>query len=353
LDLWFNRDARFTNLAVSLGWLHEPFVVVDVGVQGGEHPRWHLLRDHLVVHGFDAIQEAIDDLAKGGLPNHHYHCIALGSSDGEAELFFNPQDPCSSSIYQPGAGRAGQQSATLRRIPMRRLDTLLGEGIIPAADFLKVDVEGFEKDVFLGARTLLGAGMLAVETESSFDISPEYLKPHVFTLQDILLEHGLLVFDLNLNRIPRESFQRALLSAGLQPIMDQASIGSVSTLNVLFCRDLVAESAHSENYVHVPPAPSLDQKIKMLIICELHGLNDVAVDIVECNRETLQARFDPDRAIALLANPYCRGAMSARYRNDFGERLEEMERSKSWRLTAPLRAASRVLRKLGRKDEVG
>ena len=62
MDLHFNIVSNFTRWVVATGLLHESFVVLDVGVQGGENPRWHLLGDHLIVHGFDAIQEVVEEL---------------------------------------------------------------------------------------------------------------------------------------------------------------------------------------------------------------------------------------------------------------------------------------------------
>jgi hypothetical protein len=73
---------------VKAGLLREPFVLVDVGVQGGENPSWHRLGDYLIVHGFDAIEEAIDQLRKrtDGVP----HRIAAGNADEERVFHFNP-----------------------------------------------------------------------------------------------------------------------------------------------------------------------------------------------------------------------------------------------------------------------
>jgi hypothetical protein len=60
MDLYHHDQVPFTRWVISEGLLHEPFVVVDVGVQGGEHPRWGLLGEQVRVYGFDAISEAID-----------------------------------------------------------------------------------------------------------------------------------------------------------------------------------------------------------------------------------------------------------------------------------------------------
>src|SRR5438477_130519 len=188
MDLCFNRDARFTRWVVANGLLAEPFVVIDIGVQGGENPRWHLLGERLVVHGFDAIEEVVGDLRRSHphQGSRHYHWIAAGSEDGERDFFFRVDDPCSSSLYQPGADRYsadGRKPWQVRRVPVRKLDTLLAERVIPPADFVKVDVEGFEKHVLGGAQQLLARGILGMEIESSFGTSPEYPTSHFGAVQ--------------------------------------------------------------------------------------------------------------------------------------------------------------------------
>jgi hypothetical protein len=107
MDLTRNRNAEFTRWVVSAGLLNEPFVLIDVGVQGGENKRWRPLGDCLVVHGFDPIEEAVQQLVEEnrGRANRHYHCMALGKSDGEQAFYFNPANPTASSMYQESAGR--------------------------------------------------------------------------------------------------------------------------------------------------------------------------------------------------------------------------------------------------------
>jgi len=346
MNLCFNRDARFTDWVIREDHRREPFVVIDIGVQGGESPRWGLLGDHLVLHGFDAIKEVVDELQtkSASHPSRRYHWIAAGNEDGERQFFVNRNDPYSSSMYQQGEDRFGNarlRDEEPRRVQVRKLDTLLDEGTIPKADFLKVDVEGFEKDVFSGARKLLRSGLLGIETESSFGVSPYYPKSHLGTLQELLLEYRFLVFDISFNRIPRASFQRALQREGRSPVLDRASVGKLATLDVLFCRDLIDEADAPENY-GIPAEPATaHQIIKMMIILELYGLNDIAVDTAERFRSRLSERLDVEHAIRLLANPLCR---LSRY-DALKELLRITEQITGLRIAPHLRAIRRTLKR--------
>lgn len=333
-DLSFNDNPAFTKWALSHGYLREPFVVLDVGVQGGANPRWDALGDHLVFHGFDAIAEVVEDLEKtnAGRPNRYFHNIAVGQTDGEQAFYFNAANPTASSMYAQGASRFDISAAEqVRNVTVRRLDTLLAAGQIPKGDFLKVDVEGFEKDVFLGARQFLESGVLGIETETSFSVSPAYPKSHLGTLCELLLQHHFRVFDIGYDRIVRASFRRALATMGYTAMPEH--LGRPATLNVLLCRDPIEETDQPQNYPTRAKPLDVDQLIKMMIIFELHGLNDVAVDIAERFAEQLKSRLDAEAAIRHLATPYCRPEANALF-----QRINDMERSTSWRITFPMRA---------------
>jgi FkbM family methyltransferase len=344
MDLAWNRNPEFTKWVVSAGLLTEPFVLIDVGVQGGENIRWRPLGDCLVVHGFDPIEEVVKELteANGGRPNRHYHWMALGNADGEQAFYFNPANPTASSMYQQSAGRFGiETSEQCRMVPIRRLDSLRAEGTIPTPDYVKIDVEGFERDVLLGARECLRAGVLALQTETNFGVSPAYPNSHFATVAKIALENHLLVFDLAFNRIPRASFQRALVAKGFEPVAEQDAVGRPATVDVLFARDLIDEVDHLDNYRSPPRRVSINQLIKSMIICELHALNDVALDTAERFAEHLGFHLDVDRAVRLLADPACvtneyRRQLRAQKRA-YEEQKRAYEESTSWRVTAPLR----------------
>ena len=303
-ELCANTTAPFTRWVVEKGVLHQPFVLIDVGVQGGENKRWQALGDHLVVHGLDPIQEAIDELRRKAArrPNQRYHCLAAGSVDEARTFYVNALDSFSSSFYP----RAGRPLATEqpREVHVRRLDGLCQDGIIPPADVIKIDVEGTEKDVFLGARGLMKRA-LAVETETNFGISETYPQGHFCTLAQLALEAHKQVFDIALNRVSRDSFARELDARGRAgpPFCE---VGNPATLNVLFCRDLIREASEPQSYATPPPPVEIDELFKYLIVLELYGLNDVALDTLLQFAQRLEARIDPHEAVGLLADPYCR-----------------------------------------------
>jgi FkbM family methyltransferase len=337
MDLAWNHNPEFTRWVVSAGLLTEPFVLIDVGVQGGENIRWRPLGDCLVVHGFDPIVEVAQQLtAKNeGRHNRRYHHMAIGNADGEQAFYFNPANPTASSMYQQSAGRFGVEMSEQRRVvPIRRLDSLWAEGVIPLADYIKIDVEGFEQDVLLGARELLRAGVLALQTETNFGVSPSYPKTHFAAVAEIALDNHLMLFDLAFNRIPRASFQRALVRKGFEPISEQDGVGRPATVDVLFARDLIDEVDHLDHYRTPPPPVTVNQLIKSMIICELHALNDIALDTAERFTERLGAHLDVERSVRLLADPEC---VTNEYRKQLRAQKRAYEQSTSWRVTAPLR----------------
>jgi FkbM family methyltransferase len=342
MDLFFNAKPRLTEWLVGSGALREPFVVLDVGVQGGESPRWQALGDHLIFHGFDAIEEVVEELARKNSKarNKTFHWFAIGNEDGEREFYFKPGNPTNSSFYQ-AFYLATDPEVQVRKVPVRRLDTLLRDGVISRADFLKVDVEGFETEVFGGATALLEAGVLGVESETNFATSSAYPDSHFALVQTAFLRSGLVLFDLNFNRVPRASYHQARKVRGMPTLPPEGS-GQPQIFNVLFCRDLAAERDGSLFYKRLPPRPTVDQILKTMVIYELYGLNDVAVDTAVKFSAELGQRIDVERGLDLLCQRIEVLQLDA---DSLRQQIHSIHASTSWRITAPLRAIANVLKR--------
>ena len=91
----------------------------------------------------------------------------------------------------------------------------------------------------------------------------------------------------------RAAYQKARKPRGL-PELSVVGAGKPATFNVLFCRD-PAELDGSVYYEKPPPSPRVDQILKLMAIYELHGLNDIAVDIAVTFSNVLEQRLDVER----------------------------------------------------------
>jgi FkbM family methyltransferase len=305
MELYHHPDPLFTKWVVSEGLLQEPFVVVDVGCQGGEHPRWAFLGDCLEFHGFDPIPEVIEKLRHENVerPNRHFYEVALGSEDGR-RLFHFRDDPFSSSFYGTSEGRSHE-------VEIRKLDTLYAQAKIPLADHVKLDCEGFEPDILIGARQYLRAsGTLSATVETNFGTSPIFLQTHFFGVLAEMLQHRLLVADYNFDRYPRLAYFEALArepwpEPDARVDKPHFTPGAPATHNFLFCRDLVAEKTSPDKFLPAETVTPVnaDQVIKAMINFELHGLMDWAYEHVDIFAHLLHDRLDVTKAKKLLLTP--------------------------------------------------
>src|SRR5262245_3279182 len=314
MDLYYNEHPSFTRWVVANELLREPFVVIDVGVQGGAHARWQHLGKFVHVHGFDAIREVVDALkaVHDGQATRSYHAMALGNEDGQRE-FYVAADTYGSSFFCSDRSQTGQQNGIAlgsRRVDIRRLDTLFADGTLPPADYIKLDCEGFEPEILQGGKAYLArSNVLCVEVETNFGVSPVYWRTPFADINDLLVAYRLLVFDVNLVRVARPSYTAARAASPWphpDPMRDtpDLQVGQPRTFDFLFCRDLVGEHTHADGYVraHHAPPPTPDKLIKSMINFELHGLMDCAVDIAEHFRPVLAPRLDVDVAIRHLVS---------------------------------------------------
>jgi FkbM family methyltransferase len=331
VELYFNPESPFTRWVVQQGLLRERFVVIDVGCQGGVHVQWDLLGDLGEVHAFDAIKEAVDDLARREVrPHRHYYNIALGHEDGERKFFVKPNVFSSSFIAEDIRARFVEYGPDIVSDPqleplhapsgpgaritkVRRLDTLFAEGALPRADVIKLDCEGFEPEILAGAREYMRASnTLAVTAETNFLPGKTGARTQFDDIHSALLEQGLRVFDLVSERLPRPEYLRLReerhrtwpLPSDPRVRPPPFDVGQFVVFDFLFCRDLVAERSEAESSSEgIVDNASIDRILKMMIVFEMHGLMDCAAELASSFRDRLIIRLDVDHAIDLLLGP--------------------------------------------------
>jgi FkbM family methyltransferase len=137
-------------------------VVIDVGANAGQYGL--LLREE----GFagrlvslEPVAEAYEALRRVAGADGAWTALRLAASDADGEVTLHvTEDTRSASVLarnQRFAGKPGWGPRTDERAPARRLDGLVGE-LIQAGErpYLKLDVQGYERQVIEGAGDALG-----------------------------------------------------------------------------------------------------------------------------------------------------------------------------------------------------
>ncbi len=134
--------------------------VVDVGANVG---RFGLALRRLGYTGriisFEPVPATVEHLQRSAArdPLWDVHCLALGASDGQARihLYAGSENATLAEVttFARGWMPSALQETGYVDVPLRRLDSLMAEGVIPmdAPALLKIDAEGFDWEVMAGA----------------------------------------------------------------------------------------------------------------------------------------------------------------------------------------------------------
>jgi FkbM family methyltransferase len=148
--------------------------IIDVGANVGQFSRaaletWPTAQ----VIAFEALPSAASELRSnlGKNRNLEVHEVAAGASDGTMEFHPHSYTPSSSLLSVPQETQTryewAREEAAIR-VPLRRLDSVLGNRSLRRPVLLKLDVQGFELEVLAGAEKLL-AQADALLVEASFE----------------------------------------------------------------------------------------------------------------------------------------------------------------------------------------
>ncbi len=175
LDLWrgygagaFVQDSGETAVFDLLLGHHppsEPVVIFDVGANLGEFTAAALgaLGPSARIHAFEPAREVFDRFLQRFVGNDRVvpNNFALGPAPGERPLFGGGHDIGMASLVQRrlGDGKTSQFQETVKVMPLSDYCVDVG---IDRINLLKMDVEGFELEVLLGAKNLFDNGGIDV-----------------------------------------------------------------------------------------------------------------------------------------------------------------------------------------------
>lgn len=130
-------------------------VVLDVGANVGHHTLF-FSKFASFVHSFEPCREIYEkacyNVSKNNLQNIKIYPVALGSDTEIKQFFVSP----SSNLGQGSLiNKFNQNEDTAQSVEVFNGDEFLQRQKIQRVDFIKIDVEGFEKSVLVGLRQAL------------------------------------------------------------------------------------------------------------------------------------------------------------------------------------------------------
>jgi len=131
------------------------------------------------------------NIALNRLSNVEVLSIALGSYDGVTELYVVLKGNIeASSIFREHLAKQSKavESFAVVKVPICRLDSIVGKLRLDHVDLIKIDVEGAELDVLRGSKGLIEhGGVERIVVEVHIDVVNEE------DVKDFLVQHGFRI----------------------------------------------------------------------------------------------------------------------------------------------------------------
>jgi len=357
-----NYSAPMTRAAVRRGVLSStPFVLVDVGASGGIEQCWQVFDPFLTAYGFDPLVKEVERLNQAEPSSDiRYYAYFVGDSGydslfppslaGDAVLGWSDQ------VYERTSAVRAQQLMSMSFTQRfnnedpeilvtdarTSLDDFFARTPVPTIDFIKVDTDGHDYEVVLGARrTVAQKQVLGLLIECQLH-GVGHPHSNLFSNIDRLMrEQGFSLFDLEIYRYSRA----ALPGHFVYEIPAQTHEGQVVWGDALYLRDVTAPG-YDQRWTALEPSKLL----KLACLHELFGMPDCAAEVLVQRRETLRHLIDIDQSLDMLANEM--DPHSGGYR-DHTARFEQSPRSfyparSGHSLSSPRRLMSALARRMRR-----
>jgi FkbM family methyltransferase len=294
-DFPMNNNPRLTKYLVARGaFRQEPFVIVDAGALGGYDSHWNYLQDQVRILAFEPAAGGDADRKADVAVGCRLMSYALGRENGTAALHVYGH-PAASSLYSANpaywnrlTGGEMYRTEHERTVEVRRLDDVLREEGVGSVDFMKLDVEGSELDVLMGAPDALQS---SATTGIAFEFS---LSRHAFRgadrrfgtffdIHDLLDRAGFELYDISTYRFARsvlpQPFAYHYVNTQGEYFAGPTIRGQKVNGDAVYFRDLALATGTDR--------PRTMQVLKAACLLELYGLNDCAAELLDVHRDAV------------------------------------------------------------------
>jgi FkbM family methyltransferase len=304
-------NPRFTyDLVKRRAFDDNAFLLIDVGMMGGIEPYWHSLGDQIEAIGFEPDQAECDRInatptifrkrcfpvALDSAPQRRVirrRAYNLASSGYYVQRYWwtnrfglGPMDrtPFDYSLPPRESTEEQDANADIEIIETTTLVRFLAEIGVSDVDFLKVDVEGADFDVLLGAEKLLSPqGFLGVKCEVR--LIPDRDIPLFHEIYAYLFSRGYFLMQMDLNRASRRVLPMPVAWEHKnhlgEPIAGPTERGQITDGDILMCRDLMADGFEPRS------TKDAQRILKAAAMFEIFDLPDCAAELLLYYRPAL------------------------------------------------------------------
>jgi len=163
--------------------------ILDVGAHTGESAlQFHSIFPHAKIYSFEPIPECFRLLESRtqSIPNHFRFNFAIGDTNGTLDIQKSQYSPSSSLLKMGDLHKSAypfSSEHSSEKVEIRTLDELQKEIEHEKLVLLKIDTQGYEKHVLLGAtETLKNVDIIIVETsfEELYESQPRF--PEIYQM---------------------------------------------------------------------------------------------------------------------------------------------------------------------------
>ncbi|MDB9387497.1 FkbM family methyltransferase [Microcystis aeruginosa] len=250
---------------------------------------WGIFAPNLTIYGFEADADECkrmnQNLKERNIRHQEKHIpIALSNTQGKSQLYVTKEKACS-SLYEPNGNYASRFRSSLpefltldyiSEIETTTLDSFCASELIDTIDFLQVDVQGAELNIFQGAQQIIKNSTLAIQTEVEF--APIYKNQPLFAdVDNHLRQQGFFLQELkelvwmSKKSFPGLGYNKTSLPPELKAGVPQHFSGQLLWSDAFYFQDLLSQ----------PSPVSPEKLLKQACIADILYFPDYALELLE------------------------------------------------------------------------